>query len=189
MLIDQMSPDDVATATARAAHWREDTDRKKMRAAMVLGNKNEVSDLTRLADQGIAAAQYELGSLYTVGVPDGIPSKIVPGLIDFQPNDRKAADLYLRAALQGYPPAQWKLGSILYEGRGVAVDKAEAAKWFEKAAAQSEASAMTALADMLAAGDGIQADKGRAFTLYRRAAGKGDPYAMKALGESYARAG
>ncbi|WP_287307449.1 tetratricopeptide repeat protein [Mesorhizobium sp.] len=185
MLIDQMRPDDVATATARAAHWREDTDSKKVRAAMALGNKNEVSDLTRLADQDIAAAQYELGRLYTSGVPDGIPSKKRSWLIDFQPNDRKAADLYLRSALQGYPPAQSKLGSILYEGRGVAVDKAEAAKWFEKAAAQSEASAITALADMLAAGDGIQADKGRAFTLYRRAAGKGDPYAMKALGESY----
>ncbi|WP_190234342.1 tetratricopeptide repeat protein [Mesorhizobium sp. M4A.F.Ca.ET.050.02.1.1] len=187
MLRDQMGAENVATATARAARWREDTDRRKVQAALALGNKNEVSDhLTRLADEGLPAAQYELGLLYAAGVPDGIPSKKVPGLMDFLPNDRKAAELFLRAASLGYPPAQSRFGSILYEGRGVTADKAEAAKWFEKAAAQSEVSAMIALADMLAAGDGVRQDQGRAFTLYSHAAGKGDPAAMKALGESYA---
>ncbi|MET2825842.1 tetratricopeptide repeat protein [Mesorhizobium shangrilense] len=186
MLTHQMSADAVATATTRAALWREDTDRKKVQTALAVGNRNDVSDLTRLADEGIPTAQYELGLLYAVGVPDGIPSKSVPGLMEFQANDRKAAELYLRAATQGYPPAQSRLGSILFEGRGVAVNKGEAAKWFEKAAAHSEASAMTALADMLAGGDGIQADKGRAITLYSRAAAKGDAGAMKALGENYA---
>ncbi|WP_244661952.1 tetratricopeptide repeat protein [Mesorhizobium huakuii] len=186
MLTHQMSAEAVATATARAALWREDADGKKVQAALALGNRNEVSDLTRLADEGIPRAQYELGWLYTVGVPDGIPSKMVPGLTEFQPNDRKAAELYLRAALQGYPPAQSRLGSILYEGKGLAVDKAEAAKWFEKAAARSEPTAMMALADMFATGDGIPADKNRAITLYGRAAAKGNAGAMKALGENYA---
>jgi TPR repeat protein len=186
MLTHEMSADAVAMATAKAAIWREETDHKKVQAALALDNMNRVSDLTRLADEGIPAAQYELGWLYTAGVPNGIPSKTVPGLVQFQADDRKAADLYLRAALQGYPPAQSRLGSILYEGAGVAVNKVEAAKWFEKAAARSEPTAMMALADMLAAGDGIQPDKGRAFALYSRAAGKGNADAMKALGENYA---
>ena len=73
----------------------------------------------RLAEQGDADAQFNLGQMYDdgQGVPQDAP---------------RAALWYLRAAEQGHARAQHSL-SVLYRlGRGVPKDDAEAVRWLHK---------------------------------------------------------
>ena len=46
----------------------------------------------------------------------------------------KAYDWYLKAAVQGYPPAQYNVGIMLADGNGVTVDREQALQWLTKAA-------------------------------------------------------
>jgi TPR repeat protein len=48
----------------------------------------------------------------------------------------EVAGLYRQAASQGYAPAQYELGQLLYDGIVVKKDYKEAFKWFDKAARQ-----------------------------------------------------
>ncbi|MGI6496156.1 MAG: tetratricopeptide repeat protein [Kiritimatiellia bacterium] len=78
---------------------------------------------------------------------------VVASLLAFAGLDSHAisdADLSLfrYAANLGNAEAQFNLGLCYDEGEGVAVDKAEAAKWYRKAADQGHAGARRAL-DML----------------------------------------
>ena len=41
---------------------------------------------------------------------------------------------YRKAAEQGYPPAEYALGRMLADGRGVLKNEAEAEAWFKRAA-------------------------------------------------------
>lgn len=186
LLVDVMTSGEIHTAEARAEDWKRRTNGKRIREALALTGDDKVSALAALADEGIAAAQYQLGQLYNMGVPDAVASKVVPGLYDLQPNYRKAEELYRKAALQGYAPAQSSLATYLLEGSGVATSATEAVEWLEKASAQSELSAMVQLGEILAAGEIVPKDPSRATALYRKAARKGDAYAMEILGQNYA---
>ena len=75
------------------------------------------------ATQGHAAAQFELGSYYTLE-----PHQ------DWQ----RAADLLRRAALQGFAPAQSSLAILYWAGKGVPQDRIEAYAWLGLAAEQGE---------------------------------------------------
>src|SRR4029079_1844232 len=75
------------------------------------------------ADQGVAAAQYNLGLMYATG--QGVPQ------------DRAQAMTWFRlAADQGQPRAQNNLGIMYAKGEGVARDYVQAHMWFALAAAQ-----------------------------------------------------
>ena len=77
----------------------------------------------RAADQGYAAAQFNLAQFYQRGL--------------VYPQDSGEAFLwYSRAANQGYGLAQLALGKIYREGQGVKADKVEAYKWFKLAQLQ-----------------------------------------------------
>lgn len=52
-------------------------------------------------------------------------------------NLRKAIYWYYQSAKQGYDVAQERLGSLYYDGKGVAKSYKEAAKWFRKSAKQT----------------------------------------------------
>lgn len=80
------------------------------------------------ADQGLATAQYELGSLYKIG--KGVPRNLVA-----------AANWYRKAADQGFSDAQFSLGFLYYQGSGVEKDLVQAKFWFQKAADQGNAGA------------------------------------------------
>ena len=84
------------------------------------------------AEQGNAAAQYDLAVLYERG--RGVPRDYA-----------EAASWYRKAAEQGFFPAQTNLGSMYEEGRGVAADINEAVAWYRKAAAQGDDAAQRAL--------------------------------------------
>ena len=75
------------------------------------------------AAQGHAAAQFELGSYYTLE-----PHR------DFG----RAARLLRQSALQGFAPAQSSLALLYLAGAGVPVDRVEACTWLLLAAEQGE---------------------------------------------------
>jgi TPR repeat protein len=118
-----------------------------------------------LAEQGVAAAQVNLGNLYMKGL--GVTQDYTA-----------AYRWYLKAAEQGDALGQNKLGLLHYYGLGVPEDAAEAARWFGKAAEQGETGAQALLGSMYAMGDGVARDRARAYLWYTLAAEHGHPDAQ-----------
>ena len=82
-------------------------------------------ELTSLAEQGDAVAQYNLGVLYRDG--QGVPQ------------DYKTAVKWTRlAAEQGDADAQYNLGSMYRKGQGVLQDYKTARKWYRLSAEQDQ---------------------------------------------------
>ncbi len=79
-----------------------------------------------LADQGVAAAQFNLGLLYYDG--HGVP-------LDFA----QAAEWFTKAAEQDYGKAQYDLGAMYGVGKGVKRDYVQAYKWLNLCAAKGDA--------------------------------------------------
>jgi TPR repeat protein len=76
------------------------------------------------AEQGYAAAQFNVGLMYDRGV--GLPQ-------DFT----EAVRWYRRAAEEGMPAAQNNLGRMYYEGKGLAQDYVQAHMWLNLAASSA----------------------------------------------------
>jgi uncharacterized protein len=79
--------------------------------------------LRPLADQGDAAAEFTLGSMYDLG--QGLPE-----------DPAEAVKLHRRAADQGFDPAQYAIAFRYISGRSVPQDYAVAYMWFDLAAKQ-----------------------------------------------------
>ena len=111
-----------------------------------------VAKLRRLADQGDARAQYDLGTIYYsgLGVPrdwqhakkwltkaanqGNVAAQTMLGVMYSEANDYTLAlEWYRKAASQGDAMAQNNLGTMYLHGQGVSKDEAEAQKWFRKA--------------------------------------------------------
>ena len=97
---------------------------------------------SKAAEQGDAAAQFNLGLMYDLG--RGV-----------QQDYAEAEKWYYKAAEQGYAFAQHNLGVMYDSGKGVQQDYAEAAKWYRKAAEQGDAVAQYNLGRMYALGHGV----------------------------------
>ena len=95
-----------------------------------------------LAEQGNAAAQFNLGLMYEKG--DGV-----------RKDEQEAARWYYKAALQGHVGAQLNLGTMYDEGKGVAEDNRKAAQWYNQAATKGEVAASTNLAIMRQFGEEV----------------------------------
>ena len=81
--------------------------------------------------------------------------------------------------------AQYSLGFMYAEGRGVAQDDAEAAKWYRKSAEQGHADAQNNLGWMYEKGRGVNKDDAEAVKRYRKAAEQGHADAQNNLGRMY----
>jgi TPR repeat protein len=92
-----------------------------------------------LATQGEPDAQFGVAYLYTTGQAPGVPV-----------NYATAAKFYLGAAEQWHASAQYNLGLLYYDGRGVRQDLVQAFVWFQLAAAGGLPQALADL-DRLAA--------------------------------------
>ncbi len=77
---------------------------------------NSLADLQKLAAQGDADAQWQMGVRYHNG--EGVPH-----------DDAQAMQWFLRAAEQGNVAAQGALGAYYWAGRGVPVDMSQAYFW------------------------------------------------------------
>ena len=88
-------------------------------------------------------------------------------------------------AEQGYASAQYNLGLIYANGKGVPQDYAEAVKWYRLAAEQGNAIAQYNLALMYDNGEGVPQDYAEAVKWYRLAAEHGYAKAQNNLGNKY----
>jgi TPR repeat protein len=80
-------------------------------------------EFTKLAKDGNANAQFNLGILYLTG--RGVERDLA-----------KSVEWHLKAAAQDLPAASHGLGVLYYQGNGVKQDYAQALKWFRRAAAR-----------------------------------------------------
>jgi TPR repeat protein len=127
----------------------------------------------RLADEGDADAQFNLGMMYAKG--KGVPQSYAEALKWF----RKAAE-------QGFAAARYNLGIMYDNGHGVPQSYAEAAKWYRKAADQGDASAQYNLGSMYVRGQGVPEDCAETTRWYAKAADGGNVNAQSQLGQMYA---
>jgi uncharacterized protein len=74
------------------------------------------------------------------------------------------------AAEQGDAEAQYSLGLMYDNSKGVPKDDAQAAIWYRKAAEQGDANAQVALGEMYASGEGVPQDYGQAHMWFNLAA-------------------
>jgi TPR repeat protein len=119
----------------------------------------------KAADQGDAAAQSDLGWLYTSG--QGVET-----------NYTEAAAWYRKSAEQGNPNGQHWLGHCYLSGRGVAKDETEAFKWFSEAAENGNFAAQGDLGRLYATGRGVEQNSAEAIKWHRKAAEVGVPSAQ-----------
>ena len=161
------------------------------------------------AEQGLAAAQFNLAMVYELGrgvdrdpraarhwltkaAEQGLDrAQMQLGKIYERGDDGIARDLnlanawYRRAAEEGSPAAQIALALRYLNGSGVAVEHAEAARWFEKAAEQGDVEAQISLAVLYQEGRGVAKDLAETVKWYARAAEADDPVAANRLGRIY----
>ena len=78
--------------------------------------------------------------------------------------------------------AQTNLATLYYEGKGVAVDYAEAAKWYRRAADQGDALGQYNLGALYAKGAGVTQDLVQAYMWFELAAAQQDRSAARARG-------
>ncbi|MFQ5913613.1 MAG: tetratricopeptide repeat protein [Nitrospinota bacterium] len=97
----------------------------------------------------------------------------------------KAGSSLRALAERGDANAQYKLGLTYYQGRGVAKNFSEAAKWHRKAAEQGHAKAQASLGFMYETGKGLGQDYAKALKWYREAAKQGHAIARSNLGLMY----
>jgi len=140
------------------------------------GNQPAISNLNtpskpaeaQLADQQDAATNFSLGRRYYHG--EGVPKDL-----------GKAAELYQKAADQGFDRAQCGLAGFYYFGKAVPKDLGKAAEFFQKAADQGLADAQYGLGVLYENGEGVPKDLAKARVLYQAAADQGFELAITRL--------
>ena len=177
--------------------------------AAAQGHDAGLNALKQLAEQGDAAAQYHLGTIYKEG----------KGVLR---SDDMACQWYAKAAAQGHDAglnvlkqlaeqgdadAQYRLGTMYKEGKSMPQDSNMACQWYAEAAAQGheaglsvlkqlaeqgDAAAQYRLGDMYKKGKGVPRDDDRARQWYtkaavtlKKAAEQGHAEAQFCLGEMY----
>lgn len=116
----------------------------------------------RMAENGSANAQFNLGAMYDNG--DGVPEE----------NDAEAAKWYRLAADQGHVDAQFNLGVMYANGEGVSRDFAEAASWYRKAADQGDYRAQYNLGVLYDNGEGVEQSNIESYVWWYIAAESGN---------------
>lgn len=109
------------------------------------------------------------------------------GLAAYRSGDYvKAVELWRALAEKGDPVAQYRLGDMYAEGKGVVRDDATAMKWFQRAADQGNADAQYNVGASYAEGLGVAKNDDVAARWFKRAAEQGMAYAQINLGLLYA---
>jgi len=168
---------------------------------------------TIAAKQGLAQAQYNLGTLYSKG--QGVPYDIDKALEWYH----KAAEQGLEIAQRRFnalfqyhkhgiitpdadlfsnkpynetekktvysPEKQFRLGEKCYYGIDVTKDYKAAVEWYTKAANQGFAEAQCSLGYMYSKGKGVKQDYGKALIWYEKAANQGHAKSQFNLGSMY----
>jgi localization factor PodJL len=121
------------------------------------------------------------GSITPAATPPLAPAS-VPAPQSSAPSPPASLGASLQAAISaGNPAAEYEVGMRYAEGRGVAQNLPEAARWFELSARAGFVPAQFRLAGMYEKGDGAKKDTQAARRLYLTAAGKGHAKSMHNL--------
>jgi uncharacterized protein len=104
---------------------------------------------------------------------------------DAQRDYSTALQIFRTMAQQGHAAAQFHLGSMYRDGRGVLQDYAEAVSWYRLSAHQGNQMAKGSLAVMHREGMGVPQDYAEAARLFREMADQGDAHAQWSLGFMY----
>ena len=135
----------------------------------------DIEKLRKAANQGDAAAQFNLGVRYSRG------KGVVPE------DDREAVKWFRLAAEQGHATSQHNLAIKYARGQGVPKDQAEAVKWYLRAAEQGHASAQYNLGVMYRYGQGLPQNFINSHAWFNLAAAHGLRDAIKSRDELAAR--
>jgi len=131
-----------------------------------------VEQLRGAADQGRPEAQTELALAYLGG--RGVTR-----------DPATAAQLFDKAAAQGFARAQYFSGEMHERGLGgIPRSYEDAVLWYRRAAEQNDPLAQLALGRLYARGLGVPRDLAQSATWYRRAAEQGNPVAQFAFGQA-----
>lgn len=129
------------------------------------------------AEQGHAAAQFQLAEMYAQGIGGA-------------QNDERARYWYQQAAEQNDPGGLFALAEIYREGKGVPQDAQKAAYWqrkyvavLQKAAEQGHTLMQYSLAEIYREGENVPQDLEKARYWYEKSAEQGWPPAQEALKE------
>ena len=114
-----------------------------------------------IAEEGNAAAQFNLGLMYQNGY--GVPQ-------DY----KESVYWYRLAAEQGDADSQYNLGVMYERGYGVSQDDKEAVNWYRLSAEQGLTDAQYNLGFMYINGKGVPTDKVYAYMWFNIAAANGD---------------
>jgi TPR repeat protein len=128
-----------------------------------------------------------LAVLSSITIAPALAGPLEDGLAAYQAKDyAKAIALWRPLADSGLAAAQYRIGVMYAEGKGVATSDAEAALWFERAAVQGDAAAQYDLGASYAEGVGVRKDAVTAAKWFRRAADQGFALAQLNLGLMHA---
>jgi Sel1 repeat len=98
---------------------------------------------------------------------------------------KEAASVCRASAEQGDAKAQYRLGSLYYDGQGVPKDYAEALRWYRKSADQGDAGGQNGLGFLYFHGQGVPQDDAEAVSWWQKAADQGYAKAQYSLGNMY----
>ena len=99
-----------------------------------------------------------------------------------EPPASESLKTFEKRADRGDARAEYTLGQMYLEGRGVRLDEGEAARWYRKAAERGYAAAENALGFLYDSGQAVPEDHVEAARWYRKAARQGDLEAEFNLG-------
>ena len=131
------------------------------------------TSLERLAEIGVAEAQYRLGKQYQEG--------------DTLPEDQEMAFGWMMKAAEGeHPRALLEVALSLTRGVGVSIDMPRAVEYYERAAKHDVMEAAWRLGDILLDGRGVMKDPAKARVYYEQACNSKDrvlkrPYSDEAI--------
>ena len=141
------------------------------------------------AEQGHAKAQYKLGKMYEdIEMDEDMDEEIEANLRDYsETEDYKVESVkwFRKAAEQGHAEAQYKLGKMYEDGRGVEQDSKKAIEWYQKAADRGLHGALYTLGKMYEDGRGVEQNNRKAVEWYWKAAEQHSIGAPYKLGEMY----
>ncbi|GBR35294.1 hypothetical protein GCM10007870_19930 [Gluconobacter kondonii] len=131
------------------------------------GRERGLSYIRKAAQGGLADAELTLGTVleYEGG------------------KDAQAFDHFMKAAEEGRPAAQMKVGVAYYQGRGVERDVSKAETWLRKAAQGGEVEAIALVGDINLQGDGVTPNFPEAHSWYRKAVQSGHAGAAVTLAQ------
>ncbi len=127
-------------------------------------NQAALATFAKLSEEDNPFAQYWLGHMTELGL--GVPHDL-----------KKAIDLYKKAAAQGVPAAESRLGEAYLRGDVALPDFAQARTYLEEAARRGDARAAMLLGRMYRTGLGVTADAKEAYAWSEVATIEGSPFA------------